>query len=252
MSRREEYRAALRACTDWDDLLQERSGLPGPRANLELAHAAALEGEEGQFAAWARLSPGEAPENTAGVFLVLCGAFGLGRLLAEGRRDVLPTLRSLASDPRWRVREGVATGLQTWGDADMKALLAEMAAWSAGTPYEQRAAVAALCEPRLLRQPAHAAAVLGLLDKITASLAVSPQPLGDDQIALRKALGYGWSVAAVALPGPGKDALARWARSVNPNVRWVVRENLKKDRLRRVDAAWVSNLAAQIGLTARP
>lgn len=252
MNRREEYRAQLKACTNWDAPLQQQSGLPGPRANLELAHAAALEGEEAQFAAWIRLSPEEAPENTPGVFLVFCGALGLGRLLAEGRRDVLPTLRSLASDPRWRVREGVATGLQSWGDADMEALLTEMEAWSAGTPYEQRAAVAALCEPRLLRQPSHAAAVLGLLDQITTSLEGRPQPLGDEYIALRKALGYGWSIAAVALPGPGKDALARWAMSADPNVRWVVRENLKKDRLRRLDAAWLSDLAAQIGLTARP
>ena len=59
--------------------------------------------------------------------------------------------------------------LQRWGDADMAALLAEMADWAAGNPWEQRAAAAALCEPRLLKQPEHAAAVLRILDEITAS-----------------------------------------------------------------------------------
>jgi hypothetical protein len=246
MSRRDAYHTQLRACTDWDALLQQQSGLPGPRGNLELAHAAALAGDEARFTAWVRLSPEAAPENTPGVFLVFCGALGLGRLLAEGRREVLPTLRSLARDPRWRVREGVATGLQTWGDTDMDALLAEMAAWSGSSPYEQRAAVAALCEPRLLREPAHAAAVLALLDQVTATLVGSPRPLGDDRAALRKALGYGWSVAVAALPEPGKAALARWAQSDDRDVRWVVRENLKKDRLRRADAAWVAGLAARV------
>lgn len=193
-----------------------------------------------------RLSPQTAPENTPGVFLVLCGALGLGRLLAEGRHEVLSTLRILASDPRWRVREGVAAGLQIWGDADMDALLAEMAAWGMGSPYERRAAIAAVCEPRLLRDPAPATAVLTLLDQITHSLVGSPQPPGDDRIALRKALGYGWSVAVAAFPDPGKTIFARWVQSDDPHVRWVVRENLKKDRLHRMDATWVSELAAQV------
>lgn len=37
-------RATLRTLADWDTVLIEESGLPGPRANLELAHAQALEG----------------------------------------------------------------------------------------------------------------------------------------------------------------------------------------------------------------
>ena len=40
--------------------------------------------------------------------------------------------------------------LQRWGDADMAGLLAAMTDWAAGNPLEQRAAAAALCEPRLL------------------------------------------------------------------------------------------------------
>ena len=40
--------------------------------------------------------------------------------------------------------------LQRWGDADMDGLLAAMTDWAAGNPWEQRAAAAALCEPRLL------------------------------------------------------------------------------------------------------
>ena len=73
-----------------------------------------------------------------------------GRLLAEGRQELLGELRRRASDPRWRLREAVAMSLQRLGEQDMEALLSEMDSWSRGSFLEQRAAVAALCEPSLL------------------------------------------------------------------------------------------------------
>lgn len=243
--KRDACRLKLRESADWDALLQQESALPGPRANLELAFAAAEEGDESRFRAWASPTADEAPENTPAVFLVVCGVLGLGRLLAEGRRDLVPWLRELAGDRRWRVREAVAMALQTWGDADMEALLAVMAEWSTGTPYEQRAVVAALCEPRLLRRPDYVARVLELLDVVTASVVSRGAVKGDNRVALRKTLGYGWSVAVVALPEAGKAAFARWASHDNADIRWVVRENLSKDRLRRMDPGWVEAMRAK-------
>ena len=73
---------------------------------------------------------------------------------------------------------------------------------------------------------------------------ITPDPAGR---VLRKALGYCWSVAVAALPGPGFDRLARWAASDDPDVRWVVRENLKKARLTRADAGRVAALQAAVG-----
>lgn len=211
MTKREDYRQQLRSSDDWDALLQQKSGLPGPRANLELAYATTLEGDAKRFYAWVRLDSVAAPENTPPVFLVVCGLLGLGRLLAEGQREVLGILRSSASDSRWRVREGVAMALQTWGDIDMQALLTTMQAWSTGTLYEQRAVVAALCEPRLLREPAQAEAVIPILDGMTASFVAHCRESGDERAALHKALSYGWSVAIVACPAPGKAAFTWWA-----------------------------------------
>lgn len=49
MTKIEQYREILRATTDWDTYLRAESHLPGPRANLELAFAAAQEGEEVLF-----------------------------------------------------------------------------------------------------------------------------------------------------------------------------------------------------------
>src|SRR6266700_1223921 len=127
MSRTDDYRRELARLADWEPYLRELSGLPGPRANLELVQAVADLGDLPLFE----------------------------RFAAEGRLDLLPRLRQLASDPRWRVREGVAMGLQRLGDADLARLLTEMEEWVAGGPLEQRAAIAALCEPRLLREPEH-------------------------------------------------------------------------------------------------
>ncbi|MEW6523642.1 MAG: hypothetical protein AB1445_08765 [Bacillota bacterium] len=61
--------------------------------------------------------------------------------------------------------------LQRLGDAHMDELLHQMEAWSRGGFFLQRAAAAALCEPRLLRTVEHARRVLDILDDITGSMA---------------------------------------------------------------------------------
>jgi hypothetical protein len=53
----------------------------------------------------------------------------------------------------------------------------------------------------------------------------------DDFKALRRALGYTLSVVVRALPNPGFAWLRELAASSDPDVRWIVRENLKKNRL---------------------
>jgi len=247
MTRVDGYRQALNTMEDWDDYLLAESGLPGPRGNLELAQAVADAGDEALFQRYLACDAQQAPTNDPHEFLAFCGVLGLGRLLAEGRRDLLPLLRRQAADPRWRQREAVAMALQRFGAADMEALLAEMDAWSQGAPLAQRAAAAALCEPALLGDPAQVAHVLDILDRITASIAGVEDRRSDEFRALRKGLGYCWSVAVAALPVEGKERLERWFAADDPDVRWIVRENLKKARLARMDAAWVTAWQARLG-----
>ena len=116
--------------------------------------------------------PERAPVGSREEFLAFCGTVGLGRLAAEGHAELLPRLRALASDPRWRVREGVAMALQRLGVADMRALLSEMHVWATGSDYERRAAAAALCEPILLEREEDVRAVLTILDVVTGALAL--------------------------------------------------------------------------------
>jgi hypothetical protein len=198
-----------------------------------------------QFLRWIELDAEHAPENTPPVFLVLCGVIGLGQLASEGRTDLLPYLRQCSNDSRWRVREGVALALQRMGAVDMDALLREMTLWCSGNHLEQRAAVAALCEPSLLCAEPHALAVLRLLDLVTNTLAESSQRGSMPFRVLRKGLAYCWSVAIVAAPEKGKALFSRWVRSTNRDVMWLVRQNLGKKRLHRLDEAWVESMLRQ-------
>lgn len=245
MTKTHDYRATLQTLTDWEPFLLKSSGLPGPRANLELMQAVADEGKPALFRRYASLTPAQAPTNSPEVFLVCCGVVGLGRLLAEGDEREWKPLRRHANDPRWRVREAVVLGLQRLGDIDMQRLLPTMLEWGSGNGLEQRAAVAVLCEPRLLKGAASARATLRLLDEVTAAVAATNDRRCDAFQVLRKSLGYCWSVATTALPETGKPLMEKWLASADSDVRWIMRENLTKARLSRMDEAWVKRCRIQ-------
>ena len=244
----QQYRERLRSLTDWDSFLLENSGLPGPRGNIELALAVAEEGDERLFLRLVSYGPEQAPTGTAEEFLAFCGTVGLGTLLAQGDDRFLTILRQQASDPRWRIREGVAMALQRLGDVDMDRLIDWMRGWAGGSPLEMRAAVAALCEPRLLVRSECALQVLDLLDRITASLAEAKDRRSDEFRTLRKGLGYCWSVAVAALPVEGKAKMERWLEADDRDVIWVMKENLRKNRLARLDPDWVRQWRRRFGI----
>jgi len=246
MSKIQEYRTQLRTIKDWDAFLLQESGLPGPRGNIELGQAVADEGNLALFQRLLTFTAEKAPVNTPEEFLAFCGILGLGRLLAEGHMQHLPTLRACAADPRWRAREAVAMALQRLGDADMDHLLIEMAEWAQGNPLEQRAAAAGLCEPRLLKDPRHARAVLDILDQITTSILANPSRRSEEFLALRKGMAYCWSVAVVALPEEGQGRMEKWLTEPDADVRWIMKENLKKNRLQKIDSIWVKKWLERI------
>lgn len=222
-----DYRRQLRSLPrgDWPRYLRERSGLPGPRANLSLAQALADEADEATL--HALLATGDE-------YLVLCAVVGLGRLLAEGAADAEPELRMYASSDNWRAREGVAMALQRLGDLDPERLLDLVSSWAMSPePLVQRAAVAGICEPRLLRTKAAASRALEVCDVVTRSLLARPLPQRKEQAVrtLRQALGYCWSVAVAADPAEGTPRFCALAGIDDPDVVWIVRENKKKARL---------------------
>jgi hypothetical protein len=240
VSKREDLVAQLRTVRpeELDAWLEARSGLPGPRANLELVAAAGDVLPAATLRAWADIPADQAPYGSAREFLPVVGVAGLGRSLVEAGSDtaareaLLGRLLHQATDPRWRIREAVAIALQRWGAADTPALLDAMAGWASDPDrLVQRAAVAALCEPPLLRDPATVARVVAILDAITGTLAGAADRRTDPFRVLRQALGYGWSVAVAADPAPGWTVFGRWSSSDDPDVAWIVRENLGKRRM---------------------
>jgi hypothetical protein len=223
-----DYRAALdeRSRSSWPAFLSEHSGLPGPRGNLELIAAVADVGDRALF---------DQLVETGDEYLVCCGVVGLGALLPtdatiEGR------LRDHARDERWRVREATAMALQRLGDLDLLRLSGIVEDWVEDPdPLVQRAAAAAICEPRLLRTPAAAAIAVQVCRRATDLLALRPADTRRDPHVrtLRQALGYCWSVAVAANPVPGL-AFFHALDTTDPDIAWIVRSNLTKKRLARL------------------
>ena len=252
MTKVDEHALALRELDDPEPYLLEHSGLPGPRGNLELARAAADVRSPAELRRWASLDPGVAPTGGAEEFLVVCGVVGLGRLLAEGDVKALVELRGHANDPRWRVREAVAMALQRWGSENFDALAVTMAEWASGSLLERRAAGAAVCEPALLTDPARVEAALAVSRRRPPdSRRDSAERRSYEYKALRKGLGYCWSVAVAAAPETARPAfealVARAAASDDRDLLWVARENLRKRRLERLHSDWVAALRARLG-----
>ena len=242
MTKKEYYLHALVEEGDWTAYLLDHSGLPGRRANLELMQAYVELGAEKDFIPLLDYTPDRASENSPEEFLAFCGTVGLGELIANGLREYLPDLRKHASDPRWRIREAVAKALQIIGKQDFYLLSFICSEWVCGNFLEQRALAAGICEPELLADPRHAEGALQLLDQITQLLSGVRNREGDDFKVLRKGLGYCWSVAVVANPEFGKPFFEKLFEIDDSDVRWILRENLKKKRMSGMDPEWVNSL----------
>jgi hypothetical protein len=243
MSRQDEYTSELKGTSDRVTYLRAHSGLPGPRGNLELVQAAADMGDELAFREWITIGSGDHPTDE---FVSMCGIVGLGRLVAEGREDLVDELRVHASDPRWRVREAVAIALQRVGDANTDLLFQIARDWIADRGYVQRAAIAAVSEPRLLKPREAGRSAVDIVDAATANLANMPDRRSDEFRTLRQALAYCWSVVVAGDPPYGRPRMEHWIASTDPDVRWLLRENLKKARLARLDPVWVERLKNEL------
>jgi hypothetical protein len=246
VSKIEIYRQELQKVSDWEPYLLANSGLPGPRGNLELAHAVFEEGNNDIFERFLRFTPDKAPVNAPEEFLHFCGVFGQGKYLSKTADIIWDRLSVYAGDPRWRTREAVAMALQAYGDRDIGDLIEKMEIWAKGNHFQQRAAAAGLCEPRLLKRSENAERVLGIMDTITRSLISSFDRKEESFKVLRQALGYCWSVAVAAIPTHGKIIMEKWFICPDKDIRYIMKDNLSKNRLVKLDAAWVERWKQEI------
>jgi hypothetical protein len=228
MGKVDDYRGKLESLKDWDGFLMRESGLPGPRANLELAQAVAETATIGRIEGWLKWTPDRAPSESREEFLTFCGVHGLGRLAAEGRVRAPILLKKLASDPRPRIRDAAVSALQKLAEADMDRFFAVTEEWSTGKAFERRGACAALCEPHLLAQSSVTRRALKALDRATAFIEKAKDRESDGYAALKKGLVAYWNAVAAVAPAEVKAGLEKWLANDEKDVRWIAKEVLKK------------------------
>ncbi len=242
MTKRNQHIDNLNQSTNWIDYLKENSGLPGKRANLELLKIVTDLGDEDFFMSCIKYDENIAPTNTQGEFVAMCGVTGLGKLINAGKLDNFQLMREFASDSRWRVREGVAFGLQIIGEKNFDILIQGIKEWTKGNDYEKRAVVAGLCEPKLLKDRNNAKRVLEILNEIIESIKFISDRKSESFRVLRKGLGYGLSVAIVGYPEIGKNIFEKLRDIVDKDITWILHENLKKNRLEKMDKNWTDKM----------
>jgi hypothetical protein len=257
MSKKETYREELaqrfadyRTTGDADAIMEyllAQSNLPGPRGNLELAavfaELAAERFVDEPEQIWSLcetligLSAEEAPVNDPKEFLPFCGAQAIGAIGAVSAayfQEAMVHLRELANDPRWRIREGVAMGIQRLLAKENQKTLAALEAWIApGAWLALRTVAAGVAEPPLLRDEQTARAALALHVQMLnhVRMAATQERKSDEFKALKKGLGYSLSVVVAALPLEGFAYLQQLADSTDREVQWILKENMKKARL---------------------
>lgn len=136
--------------------------------------------------------------------------------------------------------------LQMIGQYDMDWLIGIAKSWIRGNSCEKCAAVAAICEPELLWDPGHAKPIFEILDKVTEQFESGNTGRTSACECLRDALASCWSLAVTAYPEPGKPVMEKWIASTNPDIRWFMQQNLESEKLREVDAEWVSMMKMKL------
>lgn len=226
--------------------LREQSRLPGSRANLELVSdisnllAALVPEQPGgvrMLLEYLVRDEKAVAHNTPDEFVVLCGVVSFGTCAAvrsEWCNEVFTLLGHFACSSSWRVREGAAMAFQRLlpvVSEETIEYLIELA--TTGNCFQQRASIAAIAEPPLLRDSLMIDAALTIQQVVLERLHAIPaaERKREDVRVLRQALGYTASVVAAAAPEKGFALLCECAAWGDPDINWVLRENLKKKRL---------------------
>ncbi len=125
-------------------------------------------------------------------------------------------------------------GYATVGERDIAAMKGIVAQWLAdGTWLTLRAVAAGLAHPPILEDPDVALYAVETAATLVAALtrAGAKDRREESFKILRQGLGYSLSVFAAASPGEGFTLLRKCAAVGDPDLAWVIRENLKKKRI---------------------
>jgi hypothetical protein len=230
--------------------LREHSRLPGPRANLELAHdfGNILSTYSTRYSIDTERTAVGA--NTPAEFVLFCGLLASGICAtheAAWRERTIDILHEHACSSHWRIREAVTIALQQILSVDVQYMMPYlMRTATTGDYLQQRAVVTAIAEPGLLYENIVIEDALLLQKLVLERMHMVPiaQRKEENFRVLRRTLGYTLSVITAIAPNAG-FALMRECISWNDDdITWVVRENLKKKRLAKYarDVATITKL----------
>lgn len=249
MKKADAYRKQLEAlgcnAASIESLLLRESGLPGPRANLELAAAMAAHASRNRtdvplwnaIDAWLQLDATVAPTQHPREFLPFCAIQCLGLAYAGSdaprQAEIRGHMSACARDSRWRMREAAAIAAQSIGEQCAHDLMAIARQWSSSQdPWLLRAALVALAHPPILDE-ALARFALELADDAMNRYESAGRVVraAEPWTVLRKALEFAPSVFTAAARAQGFATLGKWAQSVSLSTRKIVAANLRKTRL---------------------
>ncbi|MDR0517708.1 MAG: hypothetical protein LBH25_11755 [Fibromonadaceae bacterium] len=216
--------------TELISFLEKESRLRGPAANLNLVKQFAEEATAEQIDLCLEMLNKISDVSTAASFVAMCG------VAASGNPEVF---RKAASSSNWQVREAAVIGLQKLGLKNLDSLYAIFDSWENASLLEKRCIAATLCEPALIKNEEMAEKLLTVLNTYMQLIELKKNVKSEEYKAFKKAMGYCISVVIAASPKKGKEFFEGWMQSPSFEVRWVLSDNLKHDRLRKVDSRWV-------------
>ncbi len=248
--------------TDLLGYLTAEGGLPG--ADPELTGA--FTGVVREFAAadpddrrllWdlcimlADIPPEGAPASDLHELLISCGIRGIGTIGSLSPACAEPALTRLAeasADPRQRIREAAGMGVRDILSRQRDTVIPELARWVEGGSWlTMRAAIMGIVEPDLLGEPDIPTAAFHLHRKVLIRIYTARERQSEAFGALRMTLGSTLAPVIAALPGIGFEYLRQLATLDDPDIRWIVRENLRESGLQKRYPETVRHIGAQIG-----
>ncbi|MFX0184731.1 MAG: HEAT repeat domain-containing protein [Candidatus Hodarchaeota archaeon] len=221
------------------------SNLPSRRANLEMAAAFVEVIEESYLnnldEIWnfcikaIGISEDKAPTNNPMEIVPFCGSWGIGLIgsISESYfQEAVLLLREGANDPRWRIREAVAFGIQKILERRSQVMLQELSGWVDQDNWlEMRAIAAGVAHPKILAEYENANSALELHKSIFGKIKTANDRRSEDFKTLRKGLGYTLSVVVSNIPDEGFQEMKELIKTQDHDLLWIIKNNLKKKRL---------------------
>ncbi len=268
MSKRGDYVIQLKpliqknAFRELEDMLISNSDLPGPRGNLELAYAFGDCVNAVQYVDdtlwniltdWALVPAAETPPDGPGEFIPFCAVQALGAVFTltddQQKTRIIEIFKSASNDPKWRIREAVAMGLQWIEEKDFSESKEIFVNWiDEASLLERRAIIAALAHPPVLYNRDNVRFCLEITGKILNDIIDLEAGFRktEEFRVLRKGLEYAISVFTAHLPDEGFEFMKKWALSHDPDIKKIIKSNLGKSRLTKKFGPRVSELLAII------